>query len=102
MQAGRKLIQIFLLIILWAIPSIAATISGSVRTNNGTPLADVKIYMDSDAVEAKTSADGTFVIKTELKNPVIFVAHPGYRPAAKVIRSIDERVDIVLEPESLS
>jgi hypothetical protein len=102
MQLGFKLFHFFVLVAWCAQPCIAEKLYGTVRSNDGTPLADVAIYVGSDLPKTKTTADGSFVVEITWKGAVIFVAHPGFRPAARPIQSFRERMDIVIEPESLS
>lgn len=102
MQLGLKVISIFLFAALWLQNPAVGKISGTVRTADGTPLAGVAIYLENDTPVTKTAADGTFACKNIQNAQVLFIAHPDFRPTAKVILSTGEPLDIVLEPESAS
>jgi hypothetical protein len=102
MQPRIKGIFFFLLAVGLTHPCLAGTISGTVRSADGTPLANVNIYVGRDIPETKTAADGTYRFEISWKATSIFVTHPGFRPAARVIHSASERIDILLEPESSS
>jgi hypothetical protein len=99
---GFKLFPIFVLLVCWAEPCIAQKLSGTVRSNDGAPLASVEVFVGSSIPRTKTAEDGTFVFEINFKGAVIFVAHPGFRPAVRPINSIGEHLDIVLEPETSS
>ncbi len=102
MQLKRKLIYSFMLVAWLAHPIIAGKISGSVHSADGTPLANVEIYVGKDIPETKTTVDGSFVFEANWKVTTIFIAHPGFRPAAKLIDASSERYDFGLEPETIS
>ncbi len=102
MRVWVKLILLSVILAGWIQPRLAAKFSGTVKSNDGTPFANVAIYVGSDFPETKTNSDGLFTFATTIKKPVIFISHAGYRPAVRVIGSAGEQVHIELEPEASS
>lgn len=77
----------------------SVTVSGVVRTENNTPLADVTVNIEGKSTGTVTAADGTFSITAE-KNSTLLFTMVGYEPQRIVVDSEMQRVAIQMTASS--
>lgn len=98
----RRSALLFLLALAATVPLRAGedfTVSGTVRSASGTPLAGVTVSVDEGSLSATTDAAGTFRLRVSAGDHRLRASHPGYGAVARALPvTADVAIDLRLDP----
>lgn len=99
-----KKFTFFLFILFYSATAFASGIKGTVKDNNGEPLAYATIFVQETGSGTVTNAEGYYEVNLSVGDYTVNFQYLGYETAVRKVnisKSAMEVIDIVLSPESL-